>query len=523
MAGMVTARHQVGAVARARTAPRARFEPLRQLPGGHLAICGAAVAASLAVALLGYAREVPAGELDDVISLTIAATGTAAAILGELAGRLSEQRWLSWFGAALALYSLVVVPSTGLTGPFGTSAGALQVGRFLAYAGVFSLLLVGLRPPTRLRRRTSWLVVVMVTLLIAAVDGLLAAPLDGVTSLRAPQGAPVAVLVLWCGLALGYVGIGYRRARPIMVGVGAGLVVIAVAQLHQVLSKIPDTDPDLLFSLLRLASVTGIVGVLAWATLAAVRDVRSEQWRREEELRIAVLHHQRATETTRERDHDLRSGLLGLSGITELIGGSDRDPERQRLRQAVLAELARLRSMMAEAAPVEDDQDAFPVQLVLDRLVTLRRRSGLDVRLRTVGDPWVTGRPTALAEAVTNVLANAERHAPGSPVYLSAVDRGDRVVVEVRDEGPGIPPGAEERVFGRGVREGSSGGEGLGLHLTRQLLHDLGGSIRFRPADPWAPGATAVIELPIADLPPVPWRESPERASSPAQQATPPR
>jgi two-component system OmpR family sensor kinase len=85
-----------------------------------------------------------------------------------------------------------------------------------------------------------------------------------------------------------------------------------------------------------------------------------------------------------------------------------------------------------------------------------------------------------LAQVVANLLQNARRHAgEGGEVRLSASAQGERLIVSVDDDGPGIDPAERELVFARfnrssAARERASGGSGLGLAIARSIVeaHD---------------------------------------------------
>jgi signal transduction histidine kinase len=105
-----------------------------------------------------------------------------------------------------------------------------------------------------------------------------------------------------------------------------------------------------------------------------------------------------------------------------------------------------------------------------------------------------------LFRAVGNLVDNAVRHAD-SRVQLGAARRGGTVEVVVTDDGHGIPEGELERVFDRyarldEARDRDSGGTGLGLPITRELVRRAGGAVRLEDA---APGVRAVVSLPAAE------------------------
>jgi signal transduction histidine kinase len=103
-----------------------------------------------------------------------------------------------------------------------------------------------------------------------------------------------------------------------------------------------------------------------------------------------------------------------------------------------------------------------------------------------------------LDQVLTNLLSNAAKYGKGRPieVHASALP-GDRVCVRVRDEGIGITPEDQARIFGRferAVSERNYGGLGLGLWISQQLVLRLGGHIGVRSEQ--GKGATFTLELP---------------------------
>jgi signal transduction histidine kinase len=103
-----------------------------------------------------------------------------------------------------------------------------------------------------------------------------------------------------------------------------------------------------------------------------------------------------------------------------------------------------------------------------------------------------------LFRAIGNLVDNAVRHAD-TRVRLAASRHDGQVRVVVTDDGHGIPDAERERVFDRfarldEARDRDSGGSGLGLPITRELVRRAGGSVRLEDA---APGVRAVVSLPV--------------------------
>jgi signal transduction histidine kinase len=110
----------------------------------------------------------------------------------------------------------------------------------------------------------------------------------------------------------------------------------------------------------------------------------------------------------------------------------------------------------------------------------------------------IIGNPEELSRMFRNLFDNAVRYATRH-LLIAAVPAADRVVVEVCDDGPGIPPDERERAFGRFVRLDpsrghASGSSGLGLAIARDIATAHGASIVLTEAA--GGGTRAVVTLP---------------------------
>lgn len=116
----------------------------------------------------------------------------------------------------------------------------------------------------------------------------------------------------------------------------------------------------------------------------------------------------------------------------------------------------------------------------------------------------VDGNPDELHRMVVNLLENAARHTPaGSTIELRLrAERGD-AVVEVSDDGPGIPAEMREQIFDRFVRgdgpadTAARGGSGLGLAIVRAVATSHGGSAEVAESE--SGGALFRIRIPLSD------------------------
>ena len=123
------------------------------------------------------------------------------------------------------------------------------------------------------------------------------------------------------------------------------------------------------------------------------------------------------------------------------------------------------------------------------------------------------GNPDELHRLIRNLLENAVRHTPDqTTVELTARCDGDEALLEVLDDGPGIPADMEDQVFDRFVRgEGPSdtaggGGSGLGLAIVRAVAESHGGSVSASRST--YGGARFSVRLPLEQAPEQPAKKS---------------
>lgn len=448
-------------------------------------ILAAAAVCVLTIVVLGSEvvnAAVPAEPAFRVLTMVAIAAGAAAAILAAVLTRLSGDPRPSWIAAALVLYCLIVLPWTAI------AADQLDVvaraARLVTYLGALVLLLLAFRPPRVLRAWGGWAMLAATALLALVVLGLPESAL-----LRWLADGPVftvALLAGWTGAAAAFVADGYRRGR-LRMRLGLGLVVLAVGQLYRVAAGIVTPSTDLAFAALRLIGLLIVLVALAQWVQLALRSVESAGWRQQEELAVAALHMERAQEIAAERDHELRNGLAGLAGITHLLSDDSASPRHGRLKHAVLAELGRLHAILDGGLLAALPDLDYAVEPVLAGLVALRPAGA--VTLDVAPDLLARGDPAVLAQIVTNLLVNCDRHAAGAPVSVTAARRGPVVTVEVRDAGLGLPDDG-------GPGTAAVTGSGLGLPISRRLAATQGGRLVVRTVTR-PQGCLAALSLPV--------------------------
>jgi two-component system, OmpR family, sensor histidine kinase KdpD len=128
------------------------------------------------------------------------------------------------------------------------------------------------------------------------------------------------------------------------------------------------------------------------------------------------------------------------------------------------------------------------------------RRQGIDRVKVDVGDAVAMADAGLLERVLANLIDNALRYAPDSPVRVTAGQVGDRVLIAVVDEGPGIPRGTEDQLFAPFQRLGdhdTSIGVGLGLSVARGFVEAMGGTISATDT----PGGGLTVEMDLAAPP----------------------
>jgi two-component system sensor histidine kinase KdpD len=135
--------------------------------------------------------------------------------------------------------------------------------------------------------------------------------------------------------------------------------------------------------------------------------------------------------------------------------------------------------------------------LGISKGITGFRRRGIDRVKVDVADAVAMADSGLLERVLANLIDNALRYAPDSPVRVTAGRVGDRVLIAVIDEGPGIPRGAEEQLFAPFQRLGdhdTSIGVGLGLSVARGFVEAMGGTISATDT----PGGGLTVEIDLA-------------------------
>ena len=285
----------------------------------------------------------------------------------------------------------------------------------------------------------------------------------------------------------------------------------------------PERVGDLLIGGLPSARLPQLLGLLGLAAGLAV--VAALQMRRE--LQLARMR----TDFVASVSHELRTPLAQMRLLLETLRLGRYRTEEQR-RTAVehadreVRRLSHLVDNVLRFGSPADAKDAGTherIDLAAEaRAIAIEfgplassRRASVEVAVACALP--VRMRSDALRQILINLLDNAVKYGPaGQVVQVRASRVGGRARLEVRDQGPGIPPSEREAVWrpfqrGTGALRSGAGGSGIGLTVVRELVAEHGGSIAVEDAP--GGGALLVVQLPLAD------GVAPSRETMPAESA----
>jgi len=212
--------------------------------------------------------------------------------------------------------------------------------------------------------------------------------------------------------------------------------------------------------------------------------------------------------------HDLRSPLTAILGYVELIGrvGETNPQQREFMNriQASVRSITELINALLELGRIEADFDQhkeqLPLQVILRYAVDGHKRAFAEKNQEVVLDiekslPAIFGSPIRLRQLVGALLENACRYSPeGSRVTIRAHAEGDQVILEVSDNGIGIPTSDLPFVFDKLYRGSNvpmdTVGTGMGLSIVRSIAANHGG--RLWCESELGKGTTVTVVLPAA-------------------------
>jgi signal transduction histidine kinase len=463
-------------------------------------VAGITLAAVQVVAIVAVAR--PTATLRFTESL--ASLRMASLVLAVTLAVVSYCHWRA-VGQAASLHvatagaALVAVMAIGVAHPEGAVTGRAEIARFalLVAAGIWVTRAV-LGPEVKSRLRPAHELLGLGVAGLVAVGAALALGSGGLWSARATT---IAVGAMW--VSLGVMGLlrAVRRSQVLMGWVAWAVIAIGLSELVRSQAA---GEPHLALlganAIRASALLVAVIGVsltlsrFAIARRGDVHGLRLVGRRREADRRTAE----------RVRAHEVRNALLAIEGATfalEQYGDRLGDQQRADLRRARHTGLANLRDLLDGERVADEVLEDVPVGHVVTERALLAQSRGLPVRVTGDAGVEARGQASLLAQVVDNLIVNAERHGgagPQRPVEVVVERQRDRVVALVMDRGPGVPVGHREAIFDAGHRVAEDRqGDGLGLHIARELMRQQQGHLRYE--DRAGGGACFTLSLPAAE------------------------
>lgn len=226
-------------------------------------------------------------------------------------------------------------------------------------------------------------------------------------------------------------------------------------------------------------------------------------------LAVAAAERDAKTRFIASASHDLQQPLQAAALYFENAVGAAAEADRSRAVEGTRAAFASTQALIGqmldhlrlEAGAVT----ARPVPVALAPLlaeVAAEHRpaaAAAGMRIRTLPTGLVAvADPALLRRALSNLVANAVRHACGERILIGARRQGGTVKLWTIDDGSGVAPGDRERLFDDYAQGAGSapGGFGLGLASVRRAMVSMGGAADFEPR--WTGGAAFWLAIPVA-------------------------
>jgi signal transduction histidine kinase len=201
-------------------------------------------------------------------------------------------------------------------------------------------------------------------------------------------------------------------------------------------------------------------------------------------------------------NHDLRNILTTAQLVADRLAVSD-NPEVKKMTPTLLAAIDRAVDLcsktltFAREGPPELSRQRFPLRSLIDEVGAAlpAQVNGQQVWFADIaGDIEIEADRDMMFRVFSNLGQNALQ-AGATRVAVNARRADSHLVIEVTDNGPGLPPRARENLFQPFAASARPGGSGLGLAIARDLMHAHGGDIRLTRSD--AEGTVFELELPV--------------------------
>ncbi len=235
---------------------------------------------------------------------------------------------------------------------------------------------------------------------------------------------------------------------------------------------------------IRLVLIACVAGVFA-VTLGAALFFARMQGR----LRADLARQRRLAELAQfsaGMAHQIKNPLAAMRGYTELLARTLQEPMQKSIAEKLVAETGMLDRVVRDFLAFSRGAHGSSERLTLESLIAptveaARARGGDAVSVSLSCDQpnaELEADANAVRQALVNVTVNAAEalSEKGGKVEVTAHTGAKQIVIEVKDDGPGMPADIRAKLF-EPFTTGKADGTGLGLAISRRLLRDMGGDL----------------------------------------------
>jgi signal transduction histidine kinase len=231
--------------------------------------------------------------------------------------------------------------------------------------------------------------------------------------------------------------------------------------------------------------------------------------RKREQLMQARLETEQALGRAKDEfiaglSHELRTPLTTIVGFSELLVANNNLDEEAKEQLGIIhsssSDLARMVGDLLVAARLEAGALSVRPEVVdlaeeVSASITSSMLAGEDLKVE-VPPISVYADPLHLRQIIRNLVSNALRHG-GDRILITATRKAGSVALLVADDGAGVPPELEPRLFRRFLHEGReallAGSVGLGLAISHELAQRMNGALLYRRTGKWT---SFTLEIP---------------------------
>lgn len=200
--------------------------------------------------------------------------------------------------------------------------------------------------------------------------------------------------------------------------------------------------------------------------------------------------------------HDLRNPLAAICGCAEMLLDADLDSvQSKRLSSNIHRAASRMHKLLTDLACIARGHAGATERCNLRAILAascesagVAERDGIEIFVDVPARIEIPLERARMERVFLNLIENAMEAMPGGgTIRIAANEAGNCVLIDIEDNGPGIPAEIHGRLFEPFVTAGKKEGLGLGLALARQTVREHGGDLWSEPAV----GARFVISLPV--------------------------